>query len=395
MSSALAISGVSAVLEYLLTNIYSAAGLNVTVSAKAPDLLQADITSSPDALLVNLFMHQVTFNQGWRNVGQPSVDADGATRLKNPPLALDLHYLLTAYGTDDCEAEALLGYAIQMMHETPMIARSEIPPGLASLPSSNPLSLMLPASGLANQIEMIKITPATLGREELAWLWTALKADYRPTFPFQVSVVLIEAPLTVPSTIPVLTRNINVQAGLLPHLFAVQPPTGHPAPTVGDTVIVTGQSLTGVNQVVLTNQHLSISYPPFATASVTAASAAFVVPVDPVNLPAGIYSLSMLFTDATGNVLPTNSIPLAIAPKIVTTAVTPNALGLLVTVNCTPQVRPNQSASLAMGSTMIPAQTFAASTAVLTFQFPALTAAPYITLLRVDGVESPVTMVTV
>ena len=40
---------------------------------------------------------------------------------------------------------------------------------------------------------MLKITPSTLGREEMAWLWTALKADYRPTFPFQVSVVLIES----------------------------------------------------------------------------------------------------------------------------------------------------------------------------------------------------------
>ena len=137
MSNALAISGVTAVLEYLLTGVYSGSGLgSVAVSAKAPDLVQAGLASGSDtALQVNLFLHQVTYNAAWRNVGQPSVGADGSTRLKNPPLALDLHYLLTAYASEDCEAEALLGYAIQMMHETPVLPRSQIPLVLTSLPS--------------------------------------------------------------------------------------------------------------------------------------------------------------------------------------------------------------------------------------------------------------------
>ena len=130
MSNALAISGVTAVLEYLLTGVYSGSGLgSVAVSAKAPDLVQAGLASGSDSSLqVNLFLHQVTYSAAWRNVGQPSVGADGSTRLKNPPLALDLHYLLTAYASEDCAAEALLGYAIQMMHETPVLARSVIPP---------------------------------------------------------------------------------------------------------------------------------------------------------------------------------------------------------------------------------------------------------------------------
>ena len=87
---------------------------------------------------------------------------------------------------------------------------------------------------------MIKITPATLGREELAWLWTALKADYRPTFPFQVSVVLIEPQLPASAALPVLSRNIVAQAGPPAQLLSVEPPTGQAAPALGDTVIVTG-----------------------------------------------------------------------------------------------------------------------------------------------------------
>jgi uncharacterized protein DUF4255 len=366
----------------------------VTVSAKAPDIVQSGFASGADAgLQVNLFLHQVTYNAAWRNVGQPSMAADGRNRLGNPPLALDLHYLLTAYASEDCEAEALLGLAIQLIHETPVFPRSQIVLGLGSLPSTNPVSSLLGASGLADQIEMIKITPATLGREELAWLWTALKADYRPTFPFLVSVVLIEPQFATAAGLPVLSRNIIAQAGPPPQLIEVVPPTGQSAAAVGNTVTVNGESLTGVNRVALSNPRLGIQYPPFAPATVTDTSVSFMVPDDPANLPAGTYSLSMLFTNAGQIVQSTNTIPFSIAPTIAVApapTVVANAFGLLVTINCDPEVLPNQSITLALGATMVPVQTFDALTPVLTFQFPTLASGLYLARLRVDGVESPV-----
>ncbi len=399
MSNALAIAGVTAVLEYLLTNVYSGANLgSVLISALAPDLVQSGSASGSDTpLQVNLFLHQVTYNAAWRNVGQPAVAADGKTRLGNPPLALDLHYLLTAYGSEDCEAEALLGFAIQLMHETPVIPRSQIILGLTSLPGSNPVSGLLGTSGLADQIEMIKITPATLGREELAWLWTALKADYRPTFPFQVSVVLIEPEFATSAGLPVLSRNITVAAGPTPQLLEVVPPVGQAAAAAGDTVTVTGHSLAGANRVALTNQRLGIQYPPFPPLTVTDSVVTFTVPTDPANLPAGSYSLSMLFTNAGVQIVQsTNPVPISIAPAIAAVpapTVIPNAAGFLVTVNCNPDVLPNQSVSLALGATIVPAQIFDALTAVLSFQFPpTLTSGPYLARLRVDGVESPVSV---
>ena len=397
MSNALAISGVTAVLEYLLTGVYSGSGLgSVAVSAKAPDLVQAGLASGSDSSLqVNLFLHQVTYSAAWRNVGQPSVGADGSTRLKNPPLALDLHYLLTAYASEDCAAGAV-GLRDPDDARTPVLVRVSFHPDWLSLPSTNLLSTLLGASGLADQIEMIKITPATLGREELAWLWTALKADYRPTFPFQVSVVLIEPQFPTSAAFPVLSRNITVQAGPLAQLLTVVPPAGQAAPALGDMVTVTGQSLTGANLVVLTNQRLGISYPPFAPLTVTNSSVTFQVPNDPVKLPAGIYSLSMLFTNAGGTVLQsTNLIPIAIAPAILAAPppkVVPNSLGLLVTVYCNPEVLPNQSVSLALGPTMVPVLTFDAQSEVLSFQFPTLVSGSYLARLRVDGVDSPVTV---
>ena len=104
MSDPLAISGVSAVLQYYLYNMYtplsSMFGGQVAVTSQAPDLVQNSFSGNNSGEnQVNLFMHQVTYNPGWRNVALPSLAVDGKTRLKSPPLALDLHYLLTAYGS--------------------------------------------------------------------------------------------------------------------------------------------------------------------------------------------------------------------------------------------------------------------------------------------------------
>ncbi|PJI52282.1 hypothetical protein CTI14_44950, partial [Methylobacterium radiotolerans] len=74
---------------------------------------------------MNLFLHQVTPNAAWRNAALPSRDAAGG-RIANPPLALDLHYLLTAYGRAELQAEVLLGYALQLLHESAVLPREAV-----------------------------------------------------------------------------------------------------------------------------------------------------------------------------------------------------------------------------------------------------------------------------
>jgi hypothetical protein len=69
-----------------------------------------------------------------------------------------------------------------------------------------------------------------------------------------------------------------------------------------------------------------------------------------------------------------------------------NASGTLVTLTANPQVVTGQTVSLAMGGTTAPAQPFTAPTATLSFQFPALAHGSYLARLRVDGVDSPVTV---
>jgi hypothetical protein len=402
MSNALAIAGVTATLEYCLNLVFNsptAALGSVSVSALAPDLVQTNMGTGSNAQLhVNLFLHQVSQNTAWRNLGYPSISSDGATALRNPPLALDLHYLLTVYASEDGQAEALLGYAIQMLHENSILPRALIQAAISGLPTTNPLAGVLGSSGLADQAEMIKIVPSALNREEMAWIWTALKADYRPTFPFQVSVVLIDSHYIPTVGLPVLSQNISVQAGTPPQIYEVQPPNQQIAVGPGDIVTLTGTSLAGAAQggvqVALVNSRLGIQWPPFAPASVNTNAVTFVVPDQPAGVPAGVYTVALLFANSTGAVASsTNTLPMPLAPEILTApaaTATANTAGTLVALSCKPQVLPNQSVSLILGSNSAAAVPFTAATAALTFQFPKLASGSYLARLRVDGVESPI-----
>ena len=372
MSNALAISGVSAVLQFYLGNMYSDLsaefGGTIALSAQAPDLVQARFASATATEnQVNLFLHQVTYNAAWRNVQLPTLDADGKTLLTCPPLALDLHYLLTVYGTADWQAEGLLGYALMMFHQNPIISRGDIAYALNNLSGTNNLSGALATCGLADQVEMIKITPATLGREEMAWLWTALKADYRPTFPFQVSVVLMQPQRNTSLALPVLRRHVYAIPIQPAALLMVTPPNNQPAAAMTDTVTVTGEFLSNVTQVIVSSAKLGVQFP-VTVANNVGTSFTFVAGTQtkyPNGIPAGIYTVAGHILDT--SVAPptvqqtTNTLPLALAttlPPTQAATLTPDpdsATTVLVTIkDFTPVPWAGQTVALSLSRLTAP-----------------------------------------
>jgi len=409
VSNALAVAAVTAVLQSYLNAVYnnpSSVLGSVTVSAIAPDLIQGGIGGGGNApLQVNLFLHQVTLNAAWRNVDMPTLAADGQTRISNQPLALDLHYLLTAYAPEDSQADALLGLGVFFLHQNPMIARADIASALAALPPSYPapFATALGLSGLADQVEMIKITPATLGREEIAWLWTALKADYRPTFPFQVSVVLIQPQNPVFAALPVLQRVIEAKPlSPIPTLTEADPPNKQAVACLGDTVTVQGAFLNGASAVRLVNPQQGLQTDITPITSATNSSFQFGIPnpvlpspqLHPTDLPAGVYVLSAKVV-SDGDTIDTNGVALALAPKIGASwapGTIASGSNVSVSVPCSPYLRPGQNVQLLIGSQAAPADIFDTPTNSPSFTFanlsPTATAVPV--RLRVDGIDSPI-----
>jgi hypothetical protein len=250
MSNALALAAVSFVLVDLLNNglidrdISSTGVGDVSVTALAPDLID-DSAKGPSQ--VNLFLYQVTPNQGWRNVGFPSRDASGV-RIDNPPLALDLHYLLMAYAAQPLHAEILLGYAMQLLHETPILTRDAIRKSLSAPTQVSggglpPAMLNLYTSELAEQVELIKIWPQILSTEEISKLWTAFQTHYRPTVAYQASVVLIESKASIKTALPVQYRTVQVIPFEVPVIDAILSQKAANAPIVPDQPILPGYNL--------------------------------------------------------------------------------------------------------------------------------------------------------
>ena len=91
------------------------------------------VVTGTEPTQLNIYLHRVTPNPGWCNHDLPSRDTGGA-RVTAPPLALDLHYLMTAYGKDHFVAEVLLGHAMQVMHERPVLTRDEVRAALNATP---------------------------------------------------------------------------------------------------------------------------------------------------------------------------------------------------------------------------------------------------------------------
>ena len=432
MSSPLAIGAVSAVLRNLLddamiTSVAPALGTTITVTAVAPDTINLEDEQMTPRL--NLFLHQVTFNSGWRNATLPSRTSAGE-RAGNAPLAVDLHYLLTAYGRSDFQAEILLGYAMHVLHERPVLDRSSIrdalSPGALDLGMFPPQIQALSQSDLADQMEAIKITPASLGIDEMSKLWSAIQTHYRPSTAYQVSVVLIEGTRPAISPLPVLSRGrvdnatqrdagVRVNPDLLPSvptLTLATPPDNQKTVRLGDTVTVTGVRLAGATpRVRLAHRLLDTPLELPVTLDASTRGFAFRLPDDgdaQANLPPGAYQLSLLLTPA-GEPAPreTNAIPLLLGTRPMIAASGPPlnlpAISIVrstsparvrVTLASQPRVRPQQRAVLMLGSQQCTANARTAATDPLVFDYPAaLPADTYPLRLRVDGVDSELVVI--
>lgn len=249
MTTFLGIGGVSATLQSLLEDrmpLPSGIGgddFEVTIGVPKPDTENGRETAR-----VNLYLYRVTRNGALANQDIPGRSDPGSA--DQPPLPLNLHYLVTAYGNttrgdssvrDQTISHFLLGSAMQVLHETPIVTEA-----------------MLDGDGdpvlhgsLRGEFERIKMTLEPLSIEDASKVWTALTEPFRVSAAYEVSVVQIEPRgRRLPSQ-----RVASPPAGPNPRAIAAAPPrvegvaartgagperpSGHAR--IGDTLIIRGQ----------------------------------------------------------------------------------------------------------------------------------------------------------
>jgi hypothetical protein len=383
MSNPLAIAAVTTTFRQLLMRVTEETGLQgATVTTRTPDRARAN---SDTARQLNLFLYQVTPNTAWRDMDLPVRDSAG--NLANlPTLALNLQYLVTAYGQgdDDVDAHHLLAYAMSLVYDQPVLTRDQV---RAAITGQTPLS----QSDLADQVELVKLGPHALTPDDLYKLWSTFQAPYRLSVAYDASVVLIARPHQPKVAPPVRATNLYVLPMRRPVIDTVTPQVLGS----GATLTMQGHSLQAAGTQILigsimvapsssSDTQIAVQLPGDLTAGVQTAQV--IQPLDLGTPPASHPGYS------------STVVAFLLTPQITTPSPLSVARGQVLTLAFTPAVAQSQQVSLLIGDQELALPARAAGTppvSSLPFTVPStFPTGTFLLRLRVDGADSPLTVDT-
>jgi hypothetical protein len=389
MSNSTALAAITATLQSILhTGITSDPDLGDTiVTTLPPDKARGTNTANQ----LNLFLYQVLPNAAWRNRDMPRQLQPGETGI--PPLPLTLHYLITAFGRQDDTAQPfshqVLGKAMSLLYDHCILSAADIEAATSAI---------IPNSDLDKQVERVRVTLQPLSLEEISKMWTGFATQYRLSASYEASVALIESTLPVKTPLPVLTRSkndsgISSSPDLLspyPSLDSLQIPKNQPSAKLGDTLTLNGHHLDGINLGVQFLHPLwsnPVELPPVVGA--TSTQVQVVIPNQPASWPAGMYTLVVLVQSPSESYRRlTNQLSFSLAPTLSISPTSAPAGTIDLTATVSPEVRPEQRASLLLGDQEILAAAHATQTATLNFVAENVAKGDYYVRLRIDGVDS-------
>ena len=276
MSDYRALGGVSSTLQTLLADrMDQPFGTAIPVTVGTPPFTSKDNDLHVEAARINLFLYRVTESGALQNQEIPGRGASSA--YGHPPLSLNLHYLVTGYGTtqlagvpmfEDSQAQLVLGSAMRVLHDVPIITdtltTARAPSGAVVLHQS-----------LRGEFEQLKISLEPLTLEDVTKIWTALALRYRLSAAYAVNVVQIESqrarrfPRLVGQPASAITppmANAPPTPGPMIHVLTIQTPTitdvkvirigttieqPFAYAAIGDDLVLRGTSLSGARTTVM------------------------------------------------------------------------------------------------------------------------------------------------
>lgn len=400
MSNFLSIAAVTAALKKLLEDNLEplsstlVGGEQVGVTAYAPTRVRGIQSGDNPDYQLNLYLYQTELNAAWRNQDLPTVKTGESAP---PPLALNLHYLLSAYGpSDEINTQKILGLGMSIFNSYPILDKAMIRDALGG-------------NDLYAQVERIKLAPLAMSLEEISKLWSTFQTAYQISAIYQVSVVLIENMRTARTPLPVLSIGAN-NRGIISQPSMVSPyaeirrteaATKQPAMALQDfdsihsnRLIVTGANLKGNDLTLSIKSAYSDVTLPYSI--VTHSAQQVTIDLGPnISLgdgtfPAGAYSLTASVSRP-GSTELTNAVSFAVAPQITSISATGHSEdGYTVSVISALTIFPQQSVVLLIGSYALTSAQRSEPTETLEFEVPAgaLPSGLYPVRLRVDGIDT-------
>lgn len=389
MSTTAALAATTQMLRSVLldatSGLWARLGSTPSISAVPPDRIVSE-----DSDQLNVFLYRTSVNAALRDEGLPVRAANGARR-SQPPLALDLHYLVSAHCKVDLHAELLMGAAMLALDGMSVLSSAAIagyygqttPAGISA-----DVWTLLSGSLLDQQPEQVTVSFENMSIDDISKLWSVLGEKYRPSAAYLVTVVLLQPEGQVSVALPVTQpAALKVQPLLAPQLASITPQNltwGSPTP-----LRLSGVNLLGNGtQVVFGN----------AVAAPAGTSTATSVDVTvPPSARAGLQPVRVRHQAViSGSGQPTtsdqsNPLALFLAPQVTNLAPTAGT----VTITLSPDIDPGQDVRLMLyagdARFSLAAAHRTAAQGQVSFATAGVPAGTYLMQVDVDGAQTPLT----
>lgn len=183
------IADVSLTLQTVLTQAFQPLDPAAPPVAEISDL-QGNIPTHPARLTIFLF--ETVEDASARNRPHILVSKLPDMKLKKPPMALLLRYMMTPWSGDRITDHKLLGRTLQILYDGAILSGTQL------------------QGGLTGTDQALKVTLSPLTIEERARVWYAIQKPYHLSVTYEVRVVNLDA-VTEERQAPIARRTIEYE----------------------------------------------------------------------------------------------------------------------------------------------------------------------------------------
>jgi hypothetical protein len=151
---------------------------------------------SPMSDGISLYLYRVTVSAN-RNL--PAVLGPDGRRYR-PPIPLDVHFLVTAWAETAVRQQRMLGFAIRILEDTPIL-----PAGV--------LNQYGPEPNVFRPEESVELMFETVSVQDIAYIWDVAQTKEQPSATYVARMLELESTVSLDEAGPVQTRELRFAQG--------------------------------------------------------------------------------------------------------------------------------------------------------------------------------------
>jgi hypothetical protein len=132
----------------------------------------AEHKENSDTALLSVYLYRITEDPYMKN--REPVEGTGG-RIRKPPMALDLYYLITPLLKAPRDQQIVLGKVMQVLYDRPTLEGPEL------------------TGTLAKSGEVVRAVFNAVPLQEVSWVWQALETPYRLSVIYCVRVTMLDS----------------------------------------------------------------------------------------------------------------------------------------------------------------------------------------------------------